>query len=150
MKKYERPDAIVIDEVSEGVYAASGATNVGNCWTLKVQSDQKWNGNGHTFRLIGKHSDSVEHISTCTTMVITFNMPVQVVECEFEATASGETVTVKREQHANAYQSGDNFNSLLVVKSTGDQALTESINCVSSTISCTKTANVQGRGGDGN
>lgn len=146
MKDYVKPVVLVNEELAEGVYAASGA---GDCWSIGVTSDQEWNGKGHTFRIQINHSDKVEHISTQSTAVLTFNYPVEVKECEFPAVANGNTVTITRTQHANAYQSGDQANYLLVV-STGDEATTRALACTGKKIMDTGiTENVQGKGGNG-
>lgn len=149
MKSYEKPIAVVNDELSEGVYAASG-TNNADCWTINSYSVQDWNGSHHVFEVKIVHSDAVKHISTASTSVITFSNTVTDAYSEGNCTAtfSGNTVTVVRTLHANAYQSGDVATYKVWVKST-DEASTKAITCTGSSISCTKSVNVQGEGGDG-
>ena len=150
MKKYERPDAIVIDEVSEGVYAASGGSEEGDCWTIKAPSCQDWNGSHHVFEVQCVHSTSVEHISKATTVKLTFNHPLVDAYSEFEGTTfSGSKVTIVRELHANAYKSGDRMTYKVWAKA-ADEATTKALSVVDATITCTKSVNVQGKGGDGN
>lgn len=148
MRKYERPDAIVIEEVSEGVYAASGDAS-SECWTVSAKSVQNWTGSHHVFEVHCKHSTSVQHISSATTVKLMFNAPVTDAYSESSCTFSGNTVTVVREAHANGYGSGDNV-SFKVWVSAGDEGTTKGISCQSATISCKTAVNVQGGGADGN
>ena len=107
MKGYEKPMVMVNDGLSEGVYAASGAAEAADCWTVDPVSVQDWNGSHHVFEIRCVHSTAVQHISSASTVTLNFN---------------------------NA----------------ADEATTKSISCIGATISCTKTVNVQGNGGDGN
>lgn len=151
MKSYEKPIAVVNDEVSEGVYAASGGASSADCWTINPYSVQDWNGSHHVFEVKIVHSDAVKHISTASTSVITFtqNVTDAYSEGNCSATFSGNTVTVVRTLHANAYQSGDVATFKVWVKS-DNEANTKAISVTGATISCTKSVNVQGEGGDGN
>lgn len=144
--KYEKPSVVQSVELSEGVYMASGS---GECWTVDPVSVQDWNGSHHVFEVRCVHSNEVEHISSATTVTITFSEPISDAYSEFECTFSGNTVTIVRELHANAYQSGDTMTYKVWVKA-ADEATTKSISVSDATISCTKTVNVQGNGGDGN
>ncbi len=149
MKGYEKPIVMVNDGLSEGVYAASGAAEAADCWTVNPVSVQDWNGSHHVFEIRCVHSTAVEHISSASTVTLTFDQPVTDAYSEFSCTASGNTVTVIRELHANAYKSGDTMTYKVWVKA-ADEATTKAIACTGATISCTKTVNVQGNGGDGN
>ncbi len=140
MKAYERPIVLVNEELAEGVYAASGAaTEVStDCWTVNVNRDQEDAGGYSTYRVAATHSSSVTHISTKTVVTVVFDGTVTSAEYEgFDVSVSGNTVTLTRESHANAYYSGDNFNSLLKVWPKG-------LSVTSSGISCTHAVNVQG------
>lgn len=144
---YIKPVIMLNEDLAEGVYTASGEAD---CWTIEVKSDQEWNGRYHTFRVNIVHSNTVQHISTASTSVITFSLPVKYAQSEgFDVSYSGNTVTIVREQHANAYQSGDNANFLLEVEA-DTKDLTEALAVTNATISCTKSVNVQGNGADGN
>ena len=151
MKGYEKPMVIVNDGLSEGVYAASGAAEAANCWTVSAKSVHDWNGSHNVFEVSCVHSNTVQHISTASTVDLTFNNTVAdaYAESNFACTFSGNTVTIVRESHANAYQSGDNVTYKVWVKA-ADEATTKGLACIGATISCTKTVNVQGNGGDGN
>ncbi len=146
MKSYEKPIVVVNDGLSEGVYAASGT---GDCWTVVAPSVQDWNGSHHVFEIQCVHSDAVEHISSASTVVLTFNNDLTDAYSEFECTFSGNTATIKRELHANAYKSGDTMTYKVWAKA-ADEATTKALAVTDATISCTKTVNVQGNGGDGN
>ena len=109
---------------------------------------QDWNGSEHVFEIQCTHSTDVEHISSATTVTLTFSNDLTNAHSEFPCTFSGNTVTINRELHANAYKSGDTMTYKVWV-TTGDEATTKAITCTGATIECTKTVNVQGNGGDG-
>lgn len=139
--KYEKPIVLVNEELAEGVYAASGAASTetsSECWTVSVTRDQEDAGGYSTYRVAATHSNSVTHISSKTVVTVEFNGAVTSAEYEgFDVSVSGSTVTLTRESHANAYYSGDNFNSLLKVWPKG-------LAVTSSGIVCTHEVNVQG------
>lgn len=144
-KNYVKPMILANDELAEGIYLASGD---GDCWTISVSKDQADAGNGaSTFRIQANHSTNLQHISSKTTMVISFNQTISSAVFEgFSASVSGNTVVLERQLLADSYMSGDNFNSMLRV--VGEDGNT--LQCTGATISCTKEVNVQGNGGDGN
>lgn len=142
--RYEKPVVYLNTDLFEGVYAASGAENL-DCWTVDPVSVQEWNGSHHVFEVHCQHSNTVEHISSASTVTLTFHQPVTDAYSEFPCTYSGSTVTITRELHANAYQSGDDMTFKVWVKGT-DEAATKGMACVGATISCTKAINVQGKG----
>lgn len=148
-KKYEKPTAEVLEGVSEGIYTASGSTEDSECWTVKAPSVQDWNGSHHVFEVQCAHSTSVEHISSGTTVTLIFNQPIIDACSEFPCVFNGSKVTITRDLHANAYKSGDNMTYKVWAKGI-DEATTKGLMVVSATIRCSKTVNVQGRGGDGN
>ncbi len=148
MRNYEKPMVMVSDGLSEGIYAASGATESADCWTVEPVSVQDWNGSHHVFEIRCKHSTAVEHISSGTTVTLTFNNALTDAYSEFACSFSGSTVTVTRELHANAYKSGDTMTYKVWVKA-ADEATTKAISCIGATISCTKSINVQGGGANG-
>lgn len=177
MFKYEKPLVLELEDIAEGIYAASGDEEIGgenggenenrggdggegdkhqgpyyieesDCWTIDITSDQDDAGGYHTFRLSCVHSTNLQHISSATTIVVVFNQTVTRAEFEgFEAEWSGSTVKLVRRLLADSYMSGDNYNSLLKVWTDGD---CKTLMVVSKYISCTKEVNVQGNGGDGN
>lgn len=151
MKNYEKPVVLANEELAEGVYAASGGIGEAECWTISVRSDQDWNGSHHVFEVTIVHPDTVQHISTESTSVITFNhvLTDAYTESGFSATFSGSTVTVVRVSHANAYQSGDRATFKVWAKAE-DEATTKALAVTASSISDTgKTVNVQGNGANG-
>lgn len=149
MKGYEKPMVMVNDGLSEGVYAGSGRTEAADCWTVDPVSVQDWNGSHHVFEIRCVHSTAVQHISSASTVSLTFSSPLTDAYSEFPCSFSGATATITRELHANAYKSGDTMTYKVWVKA-ADEATTKSISCIGSTISCKKTVNVQGNGADGN
>lgn len=146
MKSYEKPILEITEGLAEGVYAASGEPE---CWTINPVSVQDWSGSYHVFEIRCTHSTQVEHISSATTVTLTFSQPLTDAYSEFSSTFSGNTVTVVRELLADAYKSGDTMTYKVWVKAS-DEATTKAISCTGATISCTKSVNVQGNGGDGN
>ncbi len=149
MRGYEKPVVMVNHGVSEGIYAASGTAGSADCWTVEAYSVQDWNGDSHVFEVKCVHSSDVEHISSASTVNLVFSNTLTKASSEFPCTFSGNTVTIERTLHANAYKSGDVMTYKVWV-STGDEATTKGISCTGATISCTKTVNVQGGGADGN
>lgn len=140
--KYEKPTAIINEEFSEGIYAASGAEN-SDCWTATPVSVQDWNGSHHVFEIHCVHSSAVEHISSATTVTLSFDQPVNDAYSEFPCTFNGNTVTITRELHANAYKSGDVMTYKVWVQGV-DEAATKGMACVGAWIECSKSVNVQG------
>lgn len=147
--KYEKPIVLVNEELAEGVYAASGDPGAADCWTVNPVSVQDWNGSHHVFEVHCVHSNAVEHISSASTVTLTFSSPVTDAYSEFPCSFSGSSVTITRTLLADAYKSGDNVTYKVWVKG-DDEAMTKAITCTGASISCTKTVNVQGNGGDGN
>lgn len=146
MKEYVSPIILANEELAEGVYAASGDAD---CWTVDAYSVQDFDGAYHVFEVHCVHSDTVEHISSATTVVLTFNYPVTNARSEFDASVSGNTVTVVRTLLADSYKSGDNM-TYKVWAQAADEATTKALSVSGATITCTKAVNVQGLGGEGN
>ena len=142
MKDYVKPVVIENDELAEGVFAASGSDPI--CWTIDPVSVQDWNGSHHVFEIRCVHSKDVEHISSATTVTLTFSNTVSEAYSEFDCTYSGNTVVVTRNLLADAYKSGDNMTYKVWVKAS-DEATTKAITCTSATIKCTHQTNVQGK-----
>ncbi len=141
MKEYEKPTVIATEELSEGIYMASGS--VPDCWTVFCDSVQDWDGSSHIFEVRGSHSNDVQHISSKTTVVLTFDKMITNARSEFPCSFSGNTVTIERELLANAYLSGDKITYKVWV-SCGNEAETKSVACINAKITCTHKTNVQG------
>ena len=161
--KYEKPIVMIEDDAVEMVYATGSGSegaklpddltpgehqhvDAGDCWSVTLNKDQTVAHEGWcTFRVIANHSRSGEHLSTKTTVTVTFNQTITNARFEgFVATANGSTVVLERESLGDSYKSGDNFNTLLKVW------CAEPSTCepVEYDIKCTKTVNVQGNGGN--
>ena len=142
---FEKPSVVVLDNLSEGVFAASG------CWSGFVVNAQDWNGSHHVFEIHLTHSKEVEHISTACTITLLFTGVVTDVYTEnnWSCTLNGNTVTLTRPSHANAYNSGDEVTYKVWAKST-DEASTKALSCSITSYDCSKQTNVQGGGADGN
>lgn len=141
MKKYEKPMIFVNPDTAEGVYLASG--DAADCWTVTPYSVQDWNGSHHVFEVKCVHSDAVKHISSASTVTLTFSAPLTDAYSEFECTYSGSTATIVRTLLADAYKSGDVVTYKVWAKA-ADEATTKALSITGATISCTKTVNVQG------
>ncbi len=70
MKNYNKPMIYVNDELSEGVYAASGCYTV----TTKVHQNMQEGRGDYRIQVDGKHD--ADHTSSRQTLTISFNMPV--------------------------------------------------------------------------
>ena len=82
MKNYEKPIALVNSGLAEGVFMASGAGNA-ECWTVSAKSVQDWNGSHNVFEVRCVHSNAVEHISSASTVNLTFSSPITDAYSEF-------------------------------------------------------------------
>lgn len=142
MRNYEKPVVLQKDELAEGVYMASGDVTT-DCWTIQAPSVQDWNGSHHVFEVQSSHSTSAAHISSNTEVVLTFNNTLTDAYSEFPATFSGNTVTINRTLHANAYHSGDRITYKVWAKAS-DEATTKALSVTSAVIRCTHETNVQG------
>lgn len=144
---YSRPSVMVNETLAEGVYAASGSAGSGECWAVSASSSQDWSGEGHIYRVKAVHSDTVEHISLSVTYTFTFAQPLTAFRCEnagWPTSFSGNTATVKRINHANAYKSGDNVD-FMIVATCADEATTKSLPAPSVAWSCEHAVNVQNK-----
>ena len=122
MKKYERPVVLVNEELAEGVYAASG------CWATTWDKHQSVDTAGYfNFQINGIHDDVAHQPNTIITC--TFNVPVKVIEVNYEPVDPSSTTSDSREhsfvrtQPINAGGEGLGFGTLKVVAE--DTTLTE-------------------------
>ncbi len=71
MKNYSKPTIMINDELSEGVYAASG------CYTVKtsIRQDQQVGRTDYRIQVDGVHD--ADHTNNKQTLTISFNMPVE-------------------------------------------------------------------------
>lgn len=143
MKNYTKPVLVVNEGICEGVFAASGIS-ASDCWTVTATSVQDWNGSHHVFEVQCRHSSDVEHISSESTVQLTFSAPLTDAYSEYPATFSGNTVTITRTLLADAYKSGDLMTYKVWVKAS-DEATTKAITCTGAIIQCTPSTNVQGK-----
>lgn len=143
MKNYVKPIVTLNEEIAEGVYAASG-----DCWSISVAEVQEWNGSAKIFQVALSHSTAVEHISSASTVAITFNSPITSASAqEYSCSVSGNTVYITRTLLADAYKEGDSVTYKVTVSSV-DEATTRALAVTGQTVSCTKVINVQGGGAD--
>lgn len=144
---YTKPMVLEVGDIVEGIYAASGEVVGENndtedqCWTIDITKDQVIAHEGIAkFRIKATHPNAV-HISTATTVVIIFNQAITSARFEgFDVSISGTTVTLVRQSHGNAYNSLDQYDTLLEVVCKEPDTLIP----LSYTIDCTKDYNVQG------
>lgn len=76
MEKYEMPVVEIVDEVSEGVYLASG-----DCYTVNAvitQTPQLGRGD-YRIQVVGAHNASDGHHSGAQVLTLSFNQPVTYV-----------------------------------------------------------------------
>ncbi len=140
MSTYEKPVVFVNEGVAEGIFAGSGELE---CWTVEPVSVQDWSGSHHVFEIRCVHSTSVAHISSATTVTLTFSNTLTDAYSEFPVSWSGNTVVITRTLLADAYHSGDVMTYKVWVKA-ADEATTKALSCTGATIKCTHERNVQG------
>ena len=143
---YVKPVVLAAEELSEGIYTASGEDITTDCWTVDAVSVQDWNGSHHVFEMDARHTPAVQHIYTAVTIEMSFTGVVTEAYSEnnWNCVVAGNKVTVTRENHGNGYGSGDNAGGFKVwVKST-DEAATKALQCSGCIPSCHSAVNVQG------
>ena len=142
MKSYIKPEVLELEDIAEGIYADGsgadgndGGNNGGNnggdsgndpdndpennpykCWSVNVsrQEGDKGRLEYSQWTVHAFHDNSIWHISRGTIVTITFSDPVTDARCQgFNATTSGSTVTLTRDNHGNSDQSGDEYTVLL-------------------------------------
>ena len=148
MGEYIKPLVFELEDIAEGIYAASGDSIENNhtesqdeCWTINITKEQVIaHENIAKFRVHATHPNAV-HISTASTITVMFNDIVRSARFEgFDVEIIGTTVILKRQSHANAYTSLDQYDSLLEITCDNPDTVT----AISYTIECTKDYNVQG------
>jgi len=147
MKKYEKPVVMINEELAEGVYAASGVRGTSDCWDYHIYEVQTWDGSAKVFEVKITHHTGLEHISSATTLGVTFSSPLTEARSEFDCSLSGATVSITRALLADAYKDGD-LVTYKIWASAADQATTEALAITGVTLTCDKSVNVQGNGGD--
>ena len=159
---YEKPTVQVSDDAGEMVYATGSGEGHklpsdltpgehqilgdNDCWSMSVVKERDIAHEGKSlFRVYADHSKMMQHLSTATTMTITFTQPINsAVAQEYTTSWNGSVVTVTRERLADSYTSGDHFDFSLEVQS--DKP--ELCQVVDYSIDCSKSVNVQGNGGN--
>ncbi len=148
---YEKPVVLGSEDLSEGVFTASGGGATGgntstDCWTVGGKSSQTWNGSHNVFEMSAVHSTAVVHITDHVVFTYTFSAPIvnAYSEGSNECSFNGNVVTVTRFLHANGYNSGDNVTFKVWVQC-ADQATTEAVTLTGISYVCTHVMNVQGQ-----
>lgn len=99
MKKYEKPVVVVSDELSEGVYAASGA----GCYDVTATINQE-NQNGRMdYRIIVDAVHNADHVCERQLLTVTFDIPVtySFSNGTLQGSATGNTIVVAYTYHNN-------------------------------------------------
>ena len=133
MKQYMKPTVVIHDDLSEGVYAASGASS--DCWTINVVSVQNWNGSDHIFEVRCSHKagSSDNHNASALTVTISFNHALTNASSETgNCSFSGNTVTATRNSHVNP---NENVSFKVFVRA-NDEATTKGLAVTGSSITC--------------
>lgn len=83
------------EQMSEGVYLASGASG---CWTFtyyKTSNNVPSEGEGQEFQINGSHNNPEHHVAY-PVITLTFNQPIASVSSTsgYPASCSGSTVTI--------------------------------------------------------
>lgn len=121
-----KPMIFANDDLSEGVYAASGGIGT-NCWTGEpylVQSLAGGTGGYNVYEMHLHHSKSAGHASTGCKVKYTFNVPVTNAWAEnssnYTVNFQGHDVIVSRNHFADGDYSGDEVTYKLNVKGAND------------------------------
>ena len=107
MNNYKKPIVLLNEELSEGVYAASGE----GCYTVtgKVVQNPATGMENFVVQVDALH-DTTTHHSTEQTLIITFNKPVKYISCyatsgtALESGDGTETLRIKLFYHKNAVE----------------------------------------------
>ena len=117
MRKYVKPIAVVNSNVAEGVYAASGASAVGNgAYSLKEVA--AWSQNKqYDVDFTNTSSEEVDSV----TVVMTIHGDVYSVTGNISATITGNTVTVTYNNHGNGLKPNETISKVyLLAQGNGD------------------------------
>ena len=95
MMNYERPMLVKTEQMSEGVYLASGASG---CWTFtyyKTSNNVPSEGEGQEFQINGSHSNPEHHVAY-PVITLTFNQPITGATSTsgYPTSCSGNAVTI--------------------------------------------------------
>ena len=170
MKGYIKPLVLELDDLAEGIYAASGDdtgktdgngdgdksnggeidyNNDPECWIPEYRFVQReaQNPTDHyvIYEVKGTHKTGLQHISRKQRCVITLNVSgIDGVDAQgYPVTVSGNTIEFEREVMGDAYNSGDNFTvNVRFNCPTSEMAAQLEVN--SFVIYCTHQENVQG------
>ncbi len=91
-EKYERPVVLANEELTEGVYAASG--NGGDCYSVSYYIHQKPETGRGDYRIQVNAVHDASHHSTAQTLVISFNQSVTYVSSNGTLTSGSGTSTL--------------------------------------------------------
>ena len=114
-KKYEKPMALVNNDLAESVYMASGEAS-NTCYSPTVTPDQTPapGRNTYTFRIRAPHNG--DHTTNQQEVIISFNEPVTFIRAENNQCISGDNSTTLHIS-CNRFNNGtDNFEFLLEVQ----------------------------------
>jgi len=166
MKAYVKPMVLELEDIAEGIYAASGEVvptsndepevpaqpvdydNDPECWIPSYREIQRVSSNPSDsfviYEIKGEHKTGLKHISAKQRVSVMFSSPdfSSAVCQEYPVTINGCTVEFEREKLADAYGSGDNFICNIRLNCTPEVAAKISVTGV--TIYCTHKENVQG------
>ncbi len=114
---YKKPVLVSAEDMAEGVFAASGSANA-KAWIVQRPELGRYD---FRLRVEGNPGGTTE----VQIFTVTFNQAVEYEGGDWPGTASGNTVTITRSNHANP---GDNINFNLIVKSqTGLEVVSASV-----------------------
>ncbi len=115
MMNYERPMLVKTEQMSEGVYLASGA----GCYTASAYIHQTAEMGRHDYRIQVNGVHAADHTKEAQTLTISFNLPVVYVEGGALLSGSGtSTLVIALNYHQNP---NDNigFGDLIVTADAG-------------------------------
>lgn len=107
MMNYEKPIVLTNDDISEGVYAASGAGSGGDCYTVTAYIHQSPETGRGDFRIQvnAQHAAGDNHHSGLQTLILSFNQAVTYKDSNGTLAGGDGTssISIDYSYHNNAY-----------------------------------------------
>ena len=100
-KKYEKPMALVNNDLAESVYMASG--DVVNCYTVNAYIHQRPDNGNRTYRIQVDANHNADHHSTVQELTLNFSLPVTYISSNglLISSSTGTTIQIEYKYHNN-------------------------------------------------
>ncbi len=107
MENYQKPAVLANEDISEGVYAASGADDGQDCYDVDAYIHQ-WPQPGrgdYRIQVSAKHAAGDNHHSGAQQLVLSFNLPVVYKDSNGSCiSGDGSSIIIAYSYHNNAYE----------------------------------------------